>query len=52
MRKSQLTTAQIRQIIVEELVDHYVTQRELWGEEVPADRRQKQSRPNKGDRTA
>jgi hypothetical protein len=33
MEKARLTESQIRRIIYEELVDHYLVQHELWDDE-------------------
>lgn len=43
MVRVRLTESQLRRIIYEELLDHYLVQKELWGD------REKQDRPTKMD---
>lgn len=52
MVRVRLTESQLRRIIYEELLDHYLLQKELWGDRIEQDRSKMTKPDNKGRTSA
>ena len=45
--KAKLTESQLRRIIYEELIEHYLVQQDLWGDDRDDDQKKKPPQMNK-----